>query len=177
MDNQRLVLFIALSLVILMIFTTWQAENQPPATAVVETGDTGIVADLGVAAPADTPAAIPTMKDSSAEAKMSDAQLAASPTAIAAADGQRITVSTDVLNLVINTAGGEISRVSLPMYPAEQNTPEVPFQLLDDRMPRYFVAQSGLLASQGKAPDHHAIYRVEQTEYVLADGRNDLKVV
>ncbi|MDX2463837.1 MAG: membrane protein insertase YidC, partial [Porticoccus sp.] len=176
MDNQRLVLFIALSLVILMIFTTWQAENQPPPTAVVETGDPGMVAGTGAAAPADTPAAIPTMRDSAAEAKMSDAQMAASPSSFVATQGQQITVSTDLLNLEINTAGGEISRVSLPLYPAEQNTPEIPFQLLDDRMPKYFVAQSGLLASQGKAPDHHAIYRVEQTEYVMAGGQNELKV-
>jgi len=176
MDNQRLVLFIAASLVILMIFSAWQAENQPPATAVVETSGPGVAAETGEFAPADTPAAIPPMGDSSTQAAVADAQIAAAPASIAMAGGQQITVSTDRLNLVINTAGGEISRVSLPMYPAEQDTPEVPFQLLDDRMPRYFVAQSGLLASQGKAPDHHAIYRVEQTDYVLADGQNELKV-
>lgn len=181
MDNQRLVLFIALSLVILMIFTTWQAENQPPAEAVVETSLPTVVADgengKSTAVPGDMPAAIPSMRDTSSEAKLSDAQIAAAPSNREATQGQRITVSTDTLMLEINTAGGEISRVSLPHYPAEQNTPEVPFQLLDDRMPRYFVAQSGLLASQGKAPDHHAIYSAVQTEYVLGDGENELKVV
>ena len=176
MDNQRLVLFIALSLVILMIFTTWQAENQPPATAVVESSSPSTVAETGAAAPADTPTAIPTLPDSTAEAKISDTQMAASPAGKKASQGQQITVSTDLLNLVISTAGGEISRVSLPKYPAALDTPEVPFQLLDDRMPKYFVAQSGLLASQGKAPDHHAIYSAEQTDYVLANGQNELKV-
>jgi YidC/Oxa1 family membrane protein insertase len=43
-------------------------------------------------------------------------------------------------------------------------------------MPKYFVAQSGLLASQGEAPDHHALFSAEQTDYVLADGQNELKV-
>lgn len=176
MDNQRLVLFIALSLVILMIFTTWQAENQQPVTAVVESSAPGIGAEGTAVAPADTPSAIPAMQDSASVAKISDAPMAATATGTTAVQGQQITVSTDLLNLEINTAGGEISRVSLPMYPAEQDTPEVPFQLLDDRMPRYFVAQSGLLASQGKAPDHHAIYQVAQTDYVLGDGQNELKV-
>jgi YidC/Oxa1 family membrane protein insertase len=171
MDNQRLVLFIALSLVILMIFTTWQAENQPPPSAVVESSSPGVATESGTTISADTPTAIPAIQDSTATPKM-----VAAPTSEPSTKGQIITVSTDMLNLEINTVGGEISRVSLPQYPATQDKPEVPFQLLDDRMPKYFVAQSGLLASQGKAPDHHALYRAEQTKYVLDDGQNELKV-
>lgn len=171
MDNQRLVLFIALSLVILMIFTTWQAENQPPPSAVVESSSPGVATESGTPISADAPTAIPAIQDSTATPKM-----VAAPTSEPSTKGQIITVSTDMLNVEINTAGGEVSRVALPKYPATQGKPEVPFQLLDDRMPKYFVAQSGLLASQGKAPDHHALYRAEQTEYVLADGQNELKV-
>ena len=33
----------------------------------------------------------------------------------------------------------------------------------------YFVAQSGLQSSGGSAPDHHAVFSVEQTEYNLGD--------
>ena len=171
MDNQRLVLFIALSLVILMIFTTWQAENQPSTPAVVETSNSGVTAESSTTTSADTPTSIPAIENSAPAPEM-----VATTTSGTTATGQKITVLTDTLNMEINTVGGEISRVALPQYPAVQGKPEVPFQLLDDRMPKYFVAQSGLLASQGKAPDHHALYSAEQTEYVLADGQNELKV-
>lgn len=176
MDNQRLVLFIALSLVILMIFTTWQAENQPPAQAVIESGTPGVGTENEAVARVDTPDAMPSMKGAASNAEMPTVIANSESAQSQSAQGQRIIVSTDVLNLEINTAGGEISRVSLPMYPEEQDTPEIPFQLLDDRMPKYFVAQSGLLASQGKAPDHHAIYTTDKTDYVLADGQNELRV-
>lgn len=172
MDNQRLVLFIALSLVILMIFTTWQAENQPPPVAVVESSGPDVTAETVAMAPVDAPAAIPPMQES-----MAEAQMPVAPASIAASQGQRISVSTDVLTLEISTAGGEISRVALPYYPVEQDKPDEAFQLLDDRMPKYFVAQSGLLASQGKAPNHHAIFQAEQTDYVLIEGQDELKVV
>ncbi|MDT8385227.1 MAG: membrane protein insertase YidC [Gammaproteobacteria bacterium] len=170
MDNQRLVLFIALSLVILMIFTAWQAENQPPAPAVVETSGPGVAGETASVPPADTPAVIPSLRDPA-----SSSQADAAP-GITRMGGESISVTTDMLKVTINTAGGEISQVALPRYPAEQDTPEVPIQLLNDRMPRYFVAQSGLLASQGKAPDHHALYRAEQTDYVLTEGQDELKV-
>ncbi len=172
MDNQRLVLFIALSLVILMIYTTWQAENQPPAPVVAEISDPGMVIEPLVVVPADIPAAIPSIQKSVPESSMSTAV-----TGDQFIQGQQISVLTDVFALEISTAGGEISRVALLQYPVEQDTPDVVVQLLDDRMPKYFVAQSGLIATQGSAPDHHAIFRADQTDYVLEEGQNELRVV
>jgi YidC/Oxa1 family membrane protein insertase len=72
----------------------------------------------------------------------------------------------------INTLGGEISRVALPTYPEKLNTPDKPFQLLDNRLPDYFVAQSGLVGG----PDHRSLYQATQTDYQLKPGQDELKV-
>ncbi len=177
MDNQRLVLFIALSLVILLLFSAWQREQQPPPVATETVGGPAIAAagDATVApAPAaDVPAVVRENQATSAPA-VAPQQESFHPALVM--ESQRITVNTDRLQVMINTAGGEITRVALPTYPVEQDKPDVPVQLLDDRMPGYFVAQSGLLASQGKAPDHHALFTAEQTHYELADGEDQLKV-
>jgi len=179
MDNQKLVLFIALSLVILLLFSAWQREQQPPPVAIETTGDPVVTSsgsgDVAVVpAPAeDVPATIREDQATSAPAAAPGTQ-SFQPALVA--EGQQITVNTDRLQVVINTSGGEITHVALPTYPLEQDKPDVPVQLLNDRMPGYFVAQSGLLASQGKAPDHHALFTAEQTNYELIEGDDELKV-
>jgi len=175
MDNQRLVLFIALSLVILLLFSAWQREQQPPPAAIETTSGPAVVpagdATVALAPAVDVPSVV--RENQAASAPTVAPQPAQPPLVVA---GQRITVNTDRLQVMINTAGGEIIRVALPTYPVALDKPDEPFQLLDDRMPKYFVAQSGLLASQGEAPDHHALFTTEQTSYVLADGEDELKV-
>ncbi len=180
MDNQRLVLFIALSLVILLLFSAWQREHQPPTVASESSGASISPAGDSAKTPTstatiDVPTAAHENKTVSAAVATPDSTLDSTKTKIAAT-GQRISVETDRLRVEINTLGGEISRVALPTFPVALDKPDQPFQLLDDRMPKYFVAQSGLLASQGKAPDHHALYTVEKTEYVLSAGEDELKV-
>lgn len=174
MDNQRLVLFIALSLVILLLFSAWQRENQPPVASIE-------ITDIAMAPSGESTVATPLAADvpATVREKLSSASASAMPKSVQSptvVEGRRITVNTDRLEFVINTAGGEITRVALPTYPVTQDKPDQPFQLLDDRLPKYFVAQSGLLASQGNAPDHHALFTAEQTDYTLADGQNELKV-
>ncbi|HEC18209.1 MAG TPA: membrane protein insertase YidC [Gammaproteobacteria bacterium] len=173
MDNQRLVLFIALSLVILLLFSAWQRDHQPPAVVSSHSNTPAAVNnDSQTATPAvDVPAA-------PAAEKASTPTVSEAPTSTvdAATAEEYITVRTDRLLVKIKTIGGEIARVALPTYPVALDKPEEPFQLLDDRLPKYFVAQSGLLASQGVAPDHHALFTAEKTDYVLGDGNDELLV-
>jgi YidC/Oxa1 family membrane protein insertase len=179
MDTQRLILFIALSMVVLLIFSAWQEQTRPQSTAVAEsptavTGTNTSAADVPVVVPVEngvsaTPADTPE-KATGAEAKSADS------TQPASAIGQRITVVTDRLQLEIDTAGGEIARVALPTYPVSLDKLDEATQLLDDTLPNIFLAQSGLLAVQGSAPDHHAVYRTEKTQYRLAEGSDELQV-
>jgi len=175
MDNQRLILFIALSLVVLLLFSAWQREQQPPPVEIETASGPAVAPSNGSTV---TPPPAEDVPRAVRENQAISAPLVASQpeqTSLVM-EGQRITVNTDRLQVMINTAGGEISRVALLSYPVEQDKPDVPVQLLDDRMPGYFVAQSGLLASQGEAPNHHAMFTAEQTNYELVDGENELKV-
>ena len=170
MENQKFFLFAALAFVILMIYTAWQDQQQPLQTTAVDSKPSiASVPDSPVASSVqpDIPPAVPKSRTALSEAV---------PPSPAIAEGQRISVETDRLSVEINTAGGEVSRVALLAYPIEIDKPDQPIQLLDNRMPQYFVAQSGLLASQGTAPDHRALYRAEQTQYRLTEGSDQLKV-
>ena len=58
-----------------------------------------------------------------------------------------IQVSTDVLTVRIDPVGGDIVHVALPAYPANLETPDIPFVLLDPG--NGYVAQSGLIGPDG----------------------------
>lgn len=91
---------------------------------------------------------------------------------------ETINVKTDSLQVTINTLGGDIVGVALPRHFEKINTPDQPFVLLDNRNNHTYVAQSGLIGINGTdtAQGVRPIFHVEKTEYVLADGENQLVV-
>jgi len=173
MDNQRLLLFVALSFVMLLMWDAWQEGNAPQQTT--------ITADASSTVP-DAPKDLPSAPVTASETgSMSAAPAAADGPALSSAEplpkGQRILVNTGTLDVIIDTHGGDIREVDLLDYPVAADEPDKPFQLMKDRLPNLFVAQSGLLASgEGSAPDHYTIYQAEQTEYALAPGQEELRV-
>ncbi|SUG17806.1 Inner membrane protein translocase component YidC long form [Salmonella enterica subsp. arizonae] len=87
-------------------------------------------------------------------------------------------MKTDVLDLTINTRGGDVEQALLPAYPKELGSSE-PFQLLETTPQFIYQAQSGLTGRDG--PDNPAngprpLYNVEKDAFVLADGQNELQV-
>ncbi|EPF12936.1 MULTISPECIES: membrane protein insertase YidC [Cedecea] len=96
----------------------------------------------------------------------------------ASGQGKLITVKTDVLELTINTRGGDVEQALLPTYPKELKSSE-PFQLLETTPEFIYQAQSGLTGRDG--PDNPAngerpLYNVTADTFVLADGQNELAV-
>ena len=84
--------------------------------------------------------------------------------------GRKVRVTTDVLDVEIDTLGGTIAQVDLLSYPVSNDTPDEPFRLLDDTDPRtYFIAQSGLTGPRS-APNHHSQFESEAQAYELVDG-------
>ncbi|XPE57779.1 membrane protein insertase YidC [Shigella flexneri] len=75
----------------------------------------------------------------------------------ASGQGKLITVKTDVLELTINTRGGDIEQALLPAYPKALKSNE-PFQLLETTPQFVYQAQSGLTGRDG--PDNPANGRV-----------------
>jgi len=184
MDTQRLLLLIALSFVLLLMWQQWQIDYvHPPADS--QTGlaqkPTGTAAGAPEGAPesADVPQATPSLPTTASPGDnvgVPEAGIPTAPTTSALASDRRLRVETDVFTAEIDTYGGDLRRVSLKDYPVSIEEPNVPFQLMNDTLPDLFVAQSGLLASQGTGPTHHATFSSTQDEFVLADGADELDV-
>lgn len=153
MDTRRLVLFIALSMIILLLWQAWEQERRPAPTPTATTP--------GAEQP-DIPSA--------------PSAPATSPQAPAASlgSGQRITVTTDLLQAVIDTQGGDLRELKLLKHAAEPDG-KAPYPLLTDQG-ALFVAQSGLIGTGGDFPNHKTPYQAERNEYVLADGDDAVTV-
>ncbi len=87
-----------------------------------------------------------------------------------------VRVHTDVLDIAIDTLGGNIVRTKLLKYPQTLHSME-PYQLLSDDPSKLYVAQSGLVSTHG--PDTiqgQALYKTIQTDYNLAPDQDQLTV-
>jgi YidC/Oxa1 family membrane protein insertase len=173
-DNQRVILFFALSIVLLLIWQAWLGEGQTPS---VEPAAPVTTAQP----PADLPAAPGTPATSSAEtapgqpAPGGETQAPPAAPTQQLARGTRIHVVTDLFDAQIDTTGGDLRQVLLRAYPVAADKPDQPFPLMEDKGPRIFIAQSGLLSDR-PAPDHYAAFTAEQTEYRLAPGASEVRV-
>ena len=174
MDNQRILLWAALGFLLLQVWSSWQQDynprmavpntvdnQQPDATrSIDQTGGQTSSENTGAIAPSD---------DLPAPVTSEQAAVVPDTTADGASAGEEITVTTDTFRVAISSKGGDINSVRLLQYPTSLETPDDPFVLMNNTEEEYFVAQSGLQSSGGSAPDHHAVFSVEQTEYNLGD--------
>lgn len=79
-----------------------------------------------------------------------------------------IHIHTDVLNLEIDTLGGNIISLNLPKYPVALETPKIPFKLLSSHPNQLYIAESALMGNNG--PDNAnnlAQYATSQNSYSL----------
>jgi len=163
MDNQRIILFFALSFVLLLLWQAWQHDfAKPPASETAATTEQAVVSDAKVD--------IPQVPGEAEQAAPATPAVVESKLASAG----RIHVITDVLDVEIDKRGGDLRQVDLLQYPVDLSKKRQPFRLMQDDK-RVLIAQSGLLSADG-APDHHAVYSAEQQEYRLAKGDDTLKV-
>lgn len=96
----------------------------------------------------------------------------------ASGQGQSITVKTDVLSFTINTSGGDIEQADLLAYDETLGS-KAPFQLLMNSPAFVYVAQSGLVGTDG--PDNSVngarpVFTTAQQSYQLADGQDELRI-
>ncbi|MDF2866971.1 MAG: yidC [Gammaproteobacteria bacterium] len=152
MESTRIFLFIALVTVSYFLWNAWEAEHQisQPLTSVLTTNP------------------IPS------EIKSHIASSAKEPATKAMA--RFINVQTDLLDVVINTQGGDIVKTSLRKYPKALKSSE-PFDLLNSDPNSIYIAQSGLVSQAG--PDKQqaaAIYQADQANYQLNDDQKELTV-
>jgi YidC/Oxa1 family membrane protein insertase len=167
-EQVRTLLVIALAVVSLLIWQAWRqdygAKPKPPAPQ---------SSSISEDAPAPAESVAPDVPDSVAPGQ---APAAESPEAVAtSAPGEAVIVRTDFYQAQIDLIGGTLSRVDLLDYPVSTNKPDVPFTLLNNSPPGVFLAQSGLVGSEG-SPDHHQRFTAPARRFVLEDGEDRLEV-
>ncbi len=168
MDNMRMILFAALGFVMLSLWQAWQKDYAPkPEPAVAEqpisgTEEKNITNDSKTE---DLPVPV-----------SNDQPVFTEQETIEKKNGQRITVETDVIDVVIDTNGGDLRELALKKYPVDSDKPDLPIELFNDTNGKFYASQGGFLSKQ-PAANHHSLYQTTNTEYTLAEGQNKLEVV
>lgn len=176
MGNPRMVLLLALAFIMVLMWQEWQKDYGPKPAEVAEApaASSQIAADTTPARTQDDDEELPSLSSTSSLNRMAEKK----PGQVTADDlpaAKTIHVLTDKLDVVIDSRGGEISKISLRAYPVALDKPEEPFPLLLRSQGEVYVAQSGLLSSQ-VAPNHLAQFRASESSYQLAEGEDTLRV-
>nr|MCU0760596.1 membrane protein insertase YidC [Steroidobacteraceae bacterium] len=133
-------------------------------------------ADATVPAPAGAPSADATIP--APAASVAAAAPGTTPAAaVAAPAGGSVTVRTDVLELEIGLAGGELRRADLLRYPMVKGEAR-PVRLFNRDPQGFYVLQTGLAGPPGAAnyPTHLATFAAPATRFELAAGADELRV-
>ena len=166
MENQRTLLYMSLFFILFLIWDAWQKDYAPKPAVVAEPQSTSDVT------PASTALDIP---------EASSGTMVMTPS-IASTQAPRKTVKvvTDLLDLEIDTQGGDVSSLLLRKYPQDAEHLDQPFELFGSRDQHYYIAQSGLVSKTSPVPanqNQHAIYQTTADQYRLAEGQDNLQVI
>ena len=160
MDWQKNLLIAGILATLLLLVIRWHEyqENLPAPVASSSQSSSSIATDSNApVASGEIPAASSTQVSEADKAKQAAQNL--------------ITVKTDSLHVVINPLGGDIVEVALPRHYAKLDTPDQPYILLDNRDNHTYVAQSGLIGSNGTdTAQGRPLFSSEQQQYELTTG-------
>jgi len=202
MDNHRLILFAALSIVLLLLYDAWQAQFHPPVVTPPAKEMTGspeaprnsdtpsLTAINSVDQPqtdtrikplngdAPQPSANSEQKNSVENKVQSSTQPSAStPATKNVSQSTRVRVKTDLLHVELDSKGADIKKVTLNKYPVKISEPNNPLVLFSDELPNVMISQSGFL---GVTPDqtvnHLKDFTIDKDVYELAEGEQQLSV-
>ena len=164
MENIRFTIYAVLAVVLFLIWQAWQedtAKLEPAVTPTAAVTEPALGSDLPAL---DAPALNPPPPGEIRQ-----------PTPVLVGS-ERIVVETDLFSGEIDTLGGDLRQLALRKYALSRDQPNTPVQLLSDRDGRFYIAQNGLVTSNGPAPDHRATYRAAAERFTLQDGEKTLEV-
>ena len=157
MESQRSLLVIGLALVSFLLWQQWNIDTAPkPVTPVTEVSQsTGT---------------------SSADLQLTSTD-SEQPAAEAVVAARTISVKTDVLDLAIDTRGGDIVALELPAFELHKGSGDA-YPLMRKQDGFEYVAQSGLIGRDGPDDGRNArpVYSTEHNSYTLQDGATELVV-
>ena len=186
-DMRRTLLWVVFSMSLFLIWDAWNKHNgQPsffgPPPAKVATAGSAPGTPVP-ARPAGELAAPPPASDNAA--------------AVAPAQAQKITITTDLVKATLSSEGGTLSRLELLQEPEQVerqwyepllalvgagghdlDAPRRNVVLMDESPERLYVAQTGLVPAAGGSglPNHHTLMTVMPGERTLQPGQNSLRV-
>ncbi len=159
MDTQRLILFFVFSFSLLLIWTEWEKEQRPkPMPTAAGAQQPGAIKAV--------PGAVPT-PSTAAPAPVATTV----PPMAAAAKGEMVQVTTDLLVADVDTLGGSLVRLELRKH-KETNDQTKNLVLLGPE--HQYFAQSGLTGDAG--PNHRTLWRLLPGERSLGEGKNSLEL-
>src|SRR5579883_1125075 len=173
LDYVRITLYAVLVALGFLLFQAWEKEHPPESPA--PTTQTSTIPQgrfVPETTPASSTAGVPPQITQTA------AQVTAptEPVAPVVSTSQLITVTTDTLEVKIDTRGGDMVEAKLLHYPESLGS-KTPFLLLNDDPKSRYLAESGLLSKQGPdTPAEQAIYTSPQTSYTLNPAENTVTV-
>ena len=164
-EIRRIILLVIFSFSALMLWDAWQKHEAALAPKLPATSMPALPAVSEATAPkAPTAASTPAVSPATA------ASPSAGPVAPA---GQTVTVKTDLFDVEINTAGGDIRRVTMKKQHSALDSTR-PLTLMEPDPQHYFVTQTGLLGDG--MPNHKSAYQAGQLDYTLGDGKESVAV-
>jgi YidC/Oxa1 family membrane protein insertase len=164
MDNIRLFLWLTLLGTLWLAYNAWMQDY--PSAAPLPAATTATA--TGQASPAGPP---------SIDGAPTAPQVAAPDQSTPIERGELIHVRTDVLDLLIDSHGGDLVRADLLKYPVDKKSPDKLVRLLDDSAQDLWEFQTGLRSAVGGAePNHLGTFRTASNEYALAPGQDELVV-
>ena len=180
MDFQRLILFGALGMVLLLLWQSW-LEYESSKNSAALNGSTASSQVSGIAQDDTTTATKPEADDVPQAPTVSAApETSDTPSAIPVSQSlpgeRRIIVETDIIRVDIDTKGGDLRRLALLTYPVSLDEPDTPFVLLNDSGADLFLIQDGLLSAGHQAPNHHTIFSTDRQNVKLSPGEDSVQV-
>ncbi|RDE18810.1 membrane protein insertase YidC [Motiliproteus coralliicola] len=175
MDFQRIGLIAALAVISYLLVLQWQKDYGDQAQPVASTPVSSYSSAPDIAAPESNGASA---NASNGDIPSTEAPEASAEVAVAdnAAQGGLVKVTTDTLDLLIDTYGGDIIQAALPGYLAQLGNDQ-PLILLEQNSNRTYTAQSGLTGTNGPdAKGERPRYSVSAKEFSMADGQDSLSV-
>jgi YidC/Oxa1 family membrane protein insertase len=162
MDVKRVISFAALALISYVLVLQWNEDyGSKPAAPASQTSVSAYSSPDGD----ELPSADVATTTQNAELPATGAQ---ADTGAAAVKSRLINIKTDVLDVLVDTTGGDIIQVALPQYKATIDADDA-FVLLEQTANRTYVAQSGLVGANGPdaATTGRPVYSVEGSEFDL----------
>jgi YidC/Oxa1 family membrane protein insertase len=162
-DIRRTILWVIFGFSMVLLWDQWQIYNGQKATFFPKP----VTAEAAKAPAAAVSSSVPA---ATAVAAATPGQVPADAGTAPAAASEKIDISTDVLKLTFDTAGGTLTRSEFTKH-ADFVDSSKQFVLLDQSGSRVYNAQTGLIG--GNYPTHKTVMRFSG-ERSLKDGQNEL---